>query len=140
LNDPAVPDELKQSIDRRAAGLSGSVMEKMANRLGQSAGVRTIYGEALERDGVTIIPVARLSWGIGGGSGAGNGPQGSGGGEGGGGGVGATPLGFVKIRGSEAEFQPIPVRPPLLRISLALLAAGLAKSLAFHGLRRFFRA
>jgi Sporulation protein YtfJ (Spore_YtfJ) len=139
MNGQTVPDELKQSIERRAAGLTGGLMESIAERLGQSAGVSAVYGQPIERDGVTIIPVARVSWGFGGGSGTGTGSEGGGSGEGGGGGVSASPLGFVEIRNGQAEFHPIVVRPPLWAIALVILASGLTASLALRALRRLFR-
>jgi uncharacterized spore protein YtfJ len=139
MNGVTVPDELKESVDRKAAGVADGLMEKVAERLGGSAGVKAIYGEPIERDGVTIVPVARVLWGFGTGSGSGSGSQGGGSGEGGGGGVSATPLGFVEIREGRAEFQPIDVRPPLWAVALVILAAGLTSALALRGLRRILR-
>ncbi len=59
--------------------------------------VRRVYGEPIERNGVTIIPAASV--GGGGGGGGGEGPQAQGGrGWGGGFGVGARPAGVYVIR------------------------------------------
>lgn len=51
--------------------------------------VRRVFGEPFERDGVTIIPVAK----IGGGAGGGSGDSADGSGSGGGFGLTATPAG-----------------------------------------------
>jgi len=71
--------------------------------------VRQVFGEPYERDGVTIIPVAKV--GSGGASGGGEGTggpegQGSGSGQGFGYGLGATPIGVYVIRNGTVEWQP----------------------------------
>ena len=138
-NDVSIPTDLKQSIDRQTEGVAGSLLARMAERLGGVASVSAVYGTPIERDGVTIIPVARVSWGFGAGSGTGSGADGSGGGEGGGGGVRATPAGFIEIREGRAEFQPIRIRPHLWALALLVLAIGISSLFFLHGLRRVFR-
>ncbi len=59
--------------------------------------VRRVFGEPIERNGVTIIPVASV--GGGGGGGGGEGPERQGRGWGGGFGVGARPAGVYVIHG-----------------------------------------
>ena len=69
--------------------------------------VRGVYGEAYELDGVTIIPVARVSGGAGGGGGEGTGPDDAGGhGFGTGFGLGAQPVGVYVVRGGQVEWKP----------------------------------
>ena len=41
----------------------------MAEKLGAVAKAATVFGEPVERDGVTVIPVAKARWGFGGGAG-----------------------------------------------------------------------
>jgi uncharacterized spore protein YtfJ len=89
----------------------------MAEKLGAVARAATVFGEPVERDGVTVIPVAKARWGFGGGAGQrkveGGGKQadGAGGkqadGAGGGGGAQVTPIGFIEIKNNEANFRPI---------------------------------
>jgi uncharacterized spore protein YtfJ len=103
-----------QAMDRaedeaRAAGFLSS----LAERLGGSASARTIYGDPVERDGVTVIPVATARWGFGGGSGTGGGPQGEGSGSGGGGGMIVTPTGYIEISGGQTRFRRIGLPLPL---------------------------
>lgn len=64
--------------------------------------VKRVFGEPIEKDGVTIIPAAR----IGGGAGGGSGDSEDGSGSGGGFGVIATPAGAYLIRDGEVTWQP----------------------------------
>ena len=66
--------------------------------------VRRVYGEPFERDGVTVIPAARVQGG--GGGGTGEQPGGQGTGSGGGFGVIARPVGVFVIRGGEVTWRP----------------------------------
>jgi hypothetical protein len=45
-------------------------LERLADKVGSNVRASVVFGERVERDGVTIIPVARAWWGFGGGSGA----------------------------------------------------------------------
>lgn len=65
--------------------------------------VRRVFGEPYEKDGVTVIPAARVAGGGGAGSGQDEkGPQG----EGGGFGMNATPAGAFVIREGKVRWQP----------------------------------
>lgn len=64
--------------------------------------VKRVFGEPIEKDGVTIIPAAR----IGGGAGGGSGDSEDGSGSGGGFGLIATPAGAYVIRDGEVTWQP----------------------------------
>jgi uncharacterized spore protein YtfJ len=70
--------------------------------------VRGVFGDAYELDGVTIIPVARVSGGAGGGGGEGTGPEDEGGRVFGTGfGIGAQPVGVYEVRGGAVEWRPV---------------------------------
>jgi uncharacterized spore protein YtfJ len=75
----------------------------MAERLGAAARAATIFGEPVERDGITVIPVAKARWGFGGGVGSRKDEDGAGGG----GGAQVTPVGFIELKNGTAEFRPI---------------------------------
>ena len=75
----------------------------MAEKIGAVARAATIFGEPVERDGVTVVPVAKARWGFGGGVGQRKGEDGAGGG----GGVQVTPVGYIEMRNGQAEFRPI---------------------------------
>lgn len=95
------------------AGRSVYHAERLAERLGVAAKAVQIYGTAVERDGVTVVPVARAHWGLGCGSG-----RGERGGFGGGGGVQVEPVGYIEIKDGASRFKPI--RSPRLVIGAAL--------------------
>ena len=80
----------------------GSLAERLARQIGISANARSIYGDPVERDGVTVIPVAKAAYGFGGGGGKKENEEGSGGG----GGVMLTPVGYIEIKNGETRFRP----------------------------------
>jgi len=107
-----------------------SFVERLAERIGQAAGVRMLYGEPIERDGATIVPVARVRYGFGGGSGS----SGKGdGGAGGGGGVQSAPAGYIEMRGGKTRFRRIGNTPMYIGL---FVAGGIA---GFLGARRLLR-
>ncbi len=75
---------------------------EMVAQARDATSVKRVYGEPYEKEGVTIIPAARVSGGGGGGSGAEDENQGSGGGYG----VSASPVGAYVIRNGEVKWQP----------------------------------
>ena len=70
--------------------------------------VARLFGEAYERNGTVVVPVAVVRGGGGGGHGEGGGPDGSGSGSGSGGGFGlaAKPAGVYVIDGSNVSWRP----------------------------------
>ena len=78
-----------------------SFIERLGRRVGMTAHAGQIYGEPVERDGVTVIPVAKAVYGFGGGSGKKEKDEGSGGG----GGVALTPVGYIEIKNGETRFR-----------------------------------
>lgn len=87
------------------------LIDSAVEHLHARAGVKTVYGEPVAIDGKTVIPVARVAYGFGGGTGAKKTPPGaegkaSGAGEGVGGGLTAKPVGVVEISGAETKFVP----------------------------------
>jgi uncharacterized spore protein YtfJ len=66
--------------------------------------VKRVFGEPYEKDGVTVIPAARVRGGAGGGGG--EGPQGEGKGSGSGFGLDARPIGAFVIHGDQMTWRP----------------------------------
>jgi uncharacterized spore protein YtfJ len=66
--------------------------------------VKRVFGEPYEKDGVTVIPVARVQGGAGGGGG--EGPDNQGKGSGSGFGLSARPVGAFVLRGDELTWRP----------------------------------
>jgi uncharacterized spore protein YtfJ len=80
-----------------------TLTERLAEKLGLAATAKTVFAEPIERDGVTVIPVAKVRGGFGGGSGVSElGENG-----GGGGGMSASPLGYIEIKDGETSFKRI---------------------------------
>jgi uncharacterized spore protein YtfJ len=66
--------------------------------------VRRVYGEPYEKDGLTIIPAAKVFGG--GGGGGGHDEERHQEGEGGGYGLGGRPAGAYVIRGNDVKWEP----------------------------------
>ena len=81
-----------------------SLVERLAELMSSATTAQTVFAAPVERDGVTVIPVARAYYGFGGGSGSS--PK-TGPGSGGGGGAALTPVGFIEIAGGRARYRPI---------------------------------
>ena len=97
-------------MDLEKTGSADKFIGTIAEKLGAVAKAATVFGEPVERDGITVIPVAKARWGFGGGAGqrkdeGGVGKQEDG--AGGGGGVQVTPVGFIEIKNQGANFRPI---------------------------------
>jgi uncharacterized spore protein YtfJ len=159
---------LEEVKEQAAADPFGDGLSRLAERLGASASASSVFGEPVERDGVTVIPVARVRWGVGGGSGRGTGGGRGRGrrrgkadvtelgeqgdqsdqsdqseGVGGGGGVQASPLGFIELRGGQARYRRVhdPLRLAIagLLLPLTVAAGGIAMLLTLAGLARAMR-
>jgi len=96
-----------------------SFIVQMAHELGIAADAKRIYGEPVERDGLTVIPVAKLGYGFGGGGGKKEKEEGMGGA----GGLGMMPVGYIEIKNGETRFRPM--RDPLMLVPVILTAAPL---------------
>jgi len=81
---------------------------RLAESLGMNANAGAVFGSPIERDGVTVVPVARARYGFGGGGGSREEQQGFGGG----GGLIVSPVGYIELKAGGARFRPI--RYPLL--------------------------
>ncbi len=86
------------------------ILQSVSERLATSADVKRVFGEPIQVGGKTIVPVARIRYGMG--SGWGGGEQEGGvadrplaaGGGGGGGGVMASPVGALEITDTSVRF------------------------------------
>ncbi len=153
--------------EARRAGEGGPIdgfIERIAERVGAKATVKSVFGDPVERDGITIIPVAKVRWGFGGGAGMGAAPVAvgpgldgttdadgestvpgdagsgtrmtSGSGSGGGGGMTAEPVGYLEIGPDGATFIPI---TPAMPSPGFLLAAGATAALVLRALAKLLR-
>ncbi len=113
------------------------VIEELARKLQERFSVRTVYGDPITANGVTIVPVARTAFGFGGGGGSGRsrrpegeeagtaGAFGEGGGSGGGGGGVVRPVGYIEITDGGSRWVPLerPRSEQFLRALMAALAS-----------------
>ena len=84
--------------------------------------VRRIFGEAIERDGVTVVPVVRFA--AGGGAGRGDGSRDGSSGSGGGYGLKAIPAGAFVIRDGVVRWRPaVDVNRVVLGAQLVVITA-----------------
>jgi uncharacterized spore protein YtfJ len=108
------PPEAPTVPPRPADELVASLAERVGGRVSAS----TVFAPPVERDGITVIPVATARFVVGGGSGSDpeKGQEG-----GGGGGLGrVAPAGYIELKDGRSRFVPI-VNPA--RMALAALAA-----------------
>jgi uncharacterized spore protein YtfJ len=110
-------DTLEDAEKEARASAADNGVTRLADHLGRNASASAVFGAPVEREGVTVIPVARVRWGVGGG-GRGRRKGQTDDGFGGGGGVQAAPLGFIEVRDGAARYRRI--RDPL-RVALAAL-------------------
>lgn len=87
------------------------ILRTIGESFQSSATVKNVYGEPISRGDRTIIPIARISYGFGGGGGAHDGEQASQsqiskrlGGGGGGGRMSAVPAGALEITSTRTHF------------------------------------
>jgi uncharacterized spore protein YtfJ len=135
-SEDEVPEDVRRLAERDRP--VDRLIEALIERFGGRTGVRMVFGDAVERDGVTVIPVARVRWvaGAGAGSGGAGAPAGKGSAEGegagGGGGIIGDPVGYVEIAAGGARFVPIRGVPN----PLAILALGVSVGFVLRAVAR----
>jgi uncharacterized spore protein YtfJ len=88
----------------------------------ESISVRRVFGEPYEKEGVTVIPAAKVSGAAGGGGG--EAPEGEGGGTGTGFGLSAKPFGVFVIADGDVAWRPaVDVNRVILGGQLVAIAA-----------------
>jgi uncharacterized spore protein YtfJ len=106
--------------------LADELLKRIGQTVGDKAKVSTVFGDPVEREGITVIPVAKARFGFGGGGGAGGreGEEGSGGG--GGGGAVVSPVGYIELLDGTARFKRIFSPTDLLPLVAAAALTALA--------------
>ena len=110
------------------------LIDSAVEHLRMGASAKTVYGDPVVIDGKTIIPVAKVAYGFGGGSATPLETEGSEatahekgvGGAGGGGGLAAKPVGVVEITSAETKFVPFAQSKKLAIAALVGSGIGLA--------------
>lgn len=91
----------------------------------ESASAEKVFGHPITQDGVTLVPVAKVSGGGGGGSGTGPGREGQEtGGTGGGVGLAAKPLGVFVVKEGRVSWRPaIDINKVIIGGQIVIVAA-----------------
>jgi uncharacterized spore protein YtfJ len=125
-------DPMTEAKREAEADAANERFSKLLESLGGAATAKAVFGEPVEKDGLTIVPVARVRFGVGGGGGRGPGRKKKGDdsdaeqvGYGQGGGVQAGPLGYIELSGGKASYRRIadPARPLAIALLSPLVAA-----------------
>lgn len=116
-SEPSAHEVSQPTPQRRTDELLATIAERIGARFDAS----NIFGTPIERDGVTVIPVATIRFGIGGGGGSD--PRKGQDGEGGGGAGTASAAGYIELKDGRSRFVPA-VHPArmLLLVGAATLA------------------
>jgi uncharacterized spore protein YtfJ len=125
-------DQMTDAKREAEADAADERFSKLLKSLGGAATAKAVFGQPVEKDGTTIVPVARVRFGVGGGGGRGPGSKKKGDdgdaeqvGYGQGGGVQAGPLGYIELSGGKATYTRIadPARPMTIALFFPLVAA-----------------
>jgi uncharacterized spore protein YtfJ len=94
--------ELAPVEEARGTPAEFGTLRRLVEGVRDNFTVRTVYGDPVEAEGVTVIPVAQTYFGFGAGGGGGKR-----GGSGGGGGGTVRPMGFIEVTAKGARWVPI---------------------------------
>ena len=83
--------------------MQADILEKL-DHAEEAFTVRRVFGEPFEKDGVTVIPAAKVQGAVGGGGG--EGPEGEGGGTGSGFAMNTKPFGLFVMRDGDVSWRP----------------------------------
>ncbi len=116
------------------------LLRQMAEDLRQFAKTETIFGQPIEIQGNTVIPVCKMSIGYGGGGGEGEGTEekkgGKGSGGGGGGGVKLEPAALIVAREGEISVVGIRAKESKLEALLEMIPETIEKLMRAKGKRQ----
>ena len=101
-------------------------VQSIVDRLHATGNIKTVFGEPIEAKGRTIIPVAKVAYGFGGGTGgtAKSDSEDGRSGQGVGGGVVVRPAGVLEIREDTTEFIPFGENKKLIGVLFLGLLVG----------------
>ncbi len=125
-------DDTSQAYEEAEANAHdgrAALLERVADKVGLNAGAKAVFGEPVERDGVTVIPVAQMIFGTGAGEG---GASDADYGSGAGGGALTRPIGYIELGPNGAVYRPIPQpwQNATLIVSIAFALLMLAKAVS----------
>lgn len=99
-----------------------TVSGRILDGISEMYGVERVFGAPYEKNGTTVIPVARVRGGGGGGGGGGTDVEAAGSGEGGGFGISSEPAGAYVISDEGVAWRPAwdPKRPIMAAAAVAI--------------------
>ena len=100
------------------------MLGKLSERLGTQFSASSVFSEPVERDGVTIVPVASVRFGLGGGGGEDRQKHQDGAGAGAGGTV--TPIGYIELKNGRSRYVPLVHPARMAALTAGAVLAGLA--------------
>jgi uncharacterized spore protein YtfJ len=126
-----MPEEKQQGAGATVATTpsTSTTIESLAKVFGAKTNAAIVYGERVEHDGVTVIPVAKVVYGFG--CGLNHSKVDTG--EGGGGGARVTPIGYIEIKCGRSRFRRILDVESLTR---PIIVGGLLGLLALRSILR----
>jgi len=107
---------------------SSAMLQSLHENLSGRAQVKSVFGEPINAEGKTIIPVAKIAYGFGAGAGTGGvgDTRARGEGGGGGGGIRAVPVGVIEVSSHQpTRFVPITDRKTLGTAAIAGVMLGM---------------
>jgi len=124
-------DPMEEAKGEAEAVVADDRLSKLVEALGGTASAHAVFGTPVERDGVTVVPVASVRYGVGGGGGRGPGRKQRDAGNrdqvgyGHGGGLQAMPVGYIEMRDGQTTYRRIadPVRPMAVALLFPLVGA-----------------
>jgi uncharacterized spore protein YtfJ len=122
MSSEPTPSEAPGAAAQAPRRHADELLATLADRIGARLDASTVYGTPVERDGVTVVPVAAARFAFGGGGGS---EHGKGEGDGGGGGGGIAPVGYIELKDGRSRYVPV-VRPArMLALVCCAALAGL---------------
>ena len=100
-----------------------ALLATLADRMGARLGTSTVFGTPVEREGVTVVPVAVARFGMG--AGSGTDPSKHQEGEGGGGAGSVTPIGYIELKDGRSRYVPVVHPTRMLALVCCAVLAGL---------------
>lgn len=119
-----------RSIEPTSQEQSRFFLSSLTEKAALGAHAEQIYGAPIEREGVTVIPVAKARWFVAGGDGRGDTQESS---SGGAGSLSVAPVGYIEVTSSGTRFKrffDLASLVPIIGVStvaIAVILAGTSK-------------
>jgi uncharacterized spore protein YtfJ len=123
---------IEQQNKRAEAPTTSDLAQTLAHGMEQVVNARTVYGEAVTHEGITVIPVARASW-----FNAGGGDRSTQGGSGLIGALRIKPVGYIEIKDGSTRFKGFFDMGVIVQI---ILSSSIVAAITLEGVRKIIQA